>query len=370
MNLELKEGLGCWGYIQRKLTYLGSRRARCCLLSTSCTPSTLHMKPLFVTFLQRKQHHRFMVEGKTGFGKVNDVPSSRSLLIKEAEWCSSLEALKGEPLDVDTLSMGFWDYHLRKLLSFCACSILFICKRSCICCLREHENQLCNTSPRAWHTEGIQWVQWLLPLLLSLLLLFSLQGKCRVSHSPYSAHQSLLPEWGAARVWAGVWALNSQAHGGPGLGPSPGRTWGSEVGGEGRGTVTDSGGGLHLIITLLSVAYQCVPESRSGERNPGETGSKYSLVWFLSLGFSEIHSWLPSGWQTATKLGIHARSAEVSWSHKPCRVVGGLVPSPFNVWAVLKRAKSKHNGTFSQGAILWATGLTAKHCTWLHRAVL
>ena len=123
MNLELKEGLGCWGYIQRKLTYLGSSRARCCLLSTSCTPSTLHTKPLFVTFLQRKQHHRFMVEGKTGFGKVTDVPSSRSLLIKEAEWCGSLEALKGEPLDVDTLSMGFWDLHLRKLLSFCACSI-------------------------------------------------------------------------------------------------------------------------------------------------------------------------------------------------------------------------------------------------------
>lgn len=47
---------------------------------------------------------------------------------------------------------------------------------------------------------------------------------------------------------------------------------------EGRGTVTDSGGGLHLMITLLFVAYQCVPESRSGKRNPGETASKYSLV--------------------------------------------------------------------------------------------
>lgn len=211
MNLELKEGLGCWGYIQRKLTYLGSRRARCCLLSTSCTPSTLHMKPLFVTFLQRKQHHRFMVEGKTGFGKVNDVPSSRSLLIKEAEWCSSLEALKGEPLDVDTLSMGFWDYHLRKLLSFCACSILFICKRSCICCLREHENQLCNTSPRAWHTEGIQWVQWLLPLLLSLLLLFSLQGKCRVSHTVHT-HAPKPPS--RVRSCQGVsWGLSSKQPG-------------------------------------------------------------------------------------------------------------------------------------------------------------
>ena len=41
-------------------------------------------------------------------------------------------------------------------------------------------------------------------------------------------------------------ALNIQAHGGPGLDSSPGRTWGSEVGGEGRGTVMDSGDRLHL----------------------------------------------------------------------------------------------------------------------------
>lgn len=215
--------------------------------------------------------------------------------------------------------MGFWYYHLSKLLSFCARSILFICKRGHIYFCKEYENQLTKVSSQPRARTGSSHCR---------------QGNCHLSHQevlfqekyrvePQSILNSPKPLFRvmSCQNWLRFGVLNIQAHcSGPGLDSSPGRTWGSEVGGEGEhsyGLRRQTSPNLSSYCSLVAN----VP-SRSGK---GILKRAPDCSCVLFLGFSEIHSWL-SSWVTNCDQTWNSclLQLSVSWSHKPYKAVAAF----------------------------------------------